>query len=73
MASKRANGEGNVILRSDGRWMGSLSVSRDIDGKPHRLTVYGSTQAEVVEKLKNLRQQRDTNAKSFVSKDSVAG
>jgi len=73
MARKRANGEGTIVLRSDGRWMGSLSVSRDVDGKAHRLTVYGSTQAEVVEKLKNLRQQRDTNAKSVVGKDTVAG
>ena len=73
MARKRADGEGTVTQRSDGRWMGRLSVSRDVDGKAHRLTVYGSTQAEVVEKLKNLRQQRDTNAKSVVSKDSVAG
>jgi integrase len=73
MASKRADGEGTVTQRSDGRWMGRLSVSSDVDGKAHRLTVYGSTQAEVVEKLKNLRQQRDTNAKSVVSKDSVAG
>ena len=73
MARIRSDGEGTFTQRSDGRWMGRLSVSRDVDGKAHRLTVYGSTQAEVVEKLKNLRQQRDTNAKSVVSKDSVAG
>jgi len=73
MARKRADGEGTVTQRSDGRWMGRLSVSRDVDGKAHRLTVYGSTQAEAVEKLKVLRMQRDTNAKSVVSKDSVAG
>lgn len=73
MARKRADGEGTITQRSDGRWMGRLSVSRDVDGKAHRLAVYGSTQAEVVEKLKNLRQQRDTNAKSVVGKDTVAG
>ena len=66
MARKRADGEGTITQRSDGRWMGRLSVSRDVDGKAHRLTVYGTTQAEVVEKLKNLRQQRDMNAKSVV-------
>ena len=53
--------------------MGRLSVSRDVDGKVHRLTVYGATQAEAVEKLKNIRQQRDINAKSVVGKDTVAG
>lgn len=73
MARKRADGEGTITQRSDGRWMGRLSVSRDVDGKAHRLAVYGSSQAEVVEKLKNLRQQRDTNAKSVVGKDTVAG
>ncbi len=71
--AKRADGEGTISQRADGRWMGRLSVSREIDGKVHRLTLYGSTQAEVVEKLKNLRQQRDTNAKSVVGKDTVAG
>ena len=71
--AKRADGEGTISQRADGRWMARLSVSRSVDGKSHRISVYGASQAEVVEKLKVLRQQRDTNAKSVVAKDTVAG
>lgn len=71
--AKRADGEGTISERADGRWMARLSVSRSVDGKSHRISVYGATQAEVVDKLKVLRQQRDTNAKSVVAKDTVAG
>ena len=73
MGRKRADGEGTVTQRADGRWMGRLSVSRSVDGKVHRVTVYGATQAEVVSKLQALRQQRDQNAKAIVGKDTVAG
>jgi integrase len=73
MARKRADGEGTVSQRADGRWMGRLSVSRDVDGKAHRLVVYGATQAEAVAKLQVLRQQRDINARAIVGKDTVAG
>jgi integrase len=73
MARKRADGEGTITRRSDGRWMARLSVPRSVDGKAHRIAVYGATQAEVVEKLKNLRQQRDLNAKSVIGKDTLSG
>ena len=52
MSKRRAAGEGNVRLRSDGRWEGRLYV----DGK--RLPVYGRTQAEAVVKLEELKQAR---------------
>ncbi len=73
MARKRADGEGTITQRSDGRWMARLSVPRAVDGKAHRIAVYGTTQAEVVQKLKNLRQQRDLNAKSIIGKDTLTG
>lgn len=72
MARKRADGEGTVSQRADGRWMGRLSISRDITGKVHRVSVYGATQAEVVSKIQALRQQRDLNAKSVIGKDTLA-
>lgn len=35
MAKKRANGEGNIRKRKDGRWEGRFTVSHDpITGKP---------------------------------------
>ena len=73
MATKRGTGEGNVYKRSDGRWVGRLSLGFDQDGKRLRKVVYGLTQKEVNGKLDNLKQQRKHGAKSIVGKDTLAG
>ena len=53
MAKKRANGEGNIRKRKDGRWEGRYTVGRDpITGKQIFKNVLGKTQAEVRKKLK---------------------
>ena len=53
MAKKRANGEGNIRKRKDGRWEGRFTVGHDpITGKQIIKSVLGKTQAEVKEKLK---------------------
>jgi len=53
MAKKRANGEGNIRKRSDGRWEGRYTAGYDPDtGKRINKNVLGKTQAEVKEKLK---------------------
>ena len=53
MAKKRANGEGNIRKRKDGRWEGRFTVGHDpITGKQITKNVLGKTQAEVKEKLK---------------------
>ncbi len=53
MAKKRANGEGNIRKRSDGRWEGRYTVGHDpVTGKQIFKNVLGRTQAEVKEKLK---------------------
>ena len=52
---KRANGEGSISKRSDGRWCGRLSVGRDESGKPKRLIVYGKTERAVAVQLHSLR------------------
>ena len=49
--AKRANGEGSIIKRRDGRWQASFSESRDSDGKLKRRYVYGKTKREVLDKL----------------------
>lgn len=74
MAKKatRANGEGTIFKRSDGRWVGRVSLGRDENGKRRQKTVYGTTQAEVVDKLDTVRQQAKLNIKAIVSKDSLA-
>ena len=70
---KRGTGEGTVFQRSDGRWVGRISLGFDQGGKRVQKTVYGLTQAEVNEKLDDLKQQRKHGAKSIVGKDTVAG
>ena len=52
MAKKRANGEGSIRKRSDGRWEGRYTLGYDENGKVKMKNVLGKTQAEVKEKLK---------------------
>ena len=52
MAKKRANGEGNIRKRKDGRWEGRFTAGHDpVTGKQIFKNVLGKTQAEVKEKL----------------------
>ena len=53
MAKKRANGEGNIRKRKDGRWEGRFTAGHDpATGKQVFKNVLGKTQTEVKEKLK---------------------
>ena len=53
MARKRANGEGSIRKRSDGRWEGRYVAGHASEtGKLIHKNVLGKTQAEVKEKLK---------------------
>ncbi len=53
MSKKRANGEGSIRKRKDGRWEGRYTAGRDPQtGKPIYKNVLGKTQGEVREKLK---------------------
>ena len=52
MAKRRANGEGNIRKRSDGRWEGRYTAGRDPDtGKVIYKNVLAKTQKECKEKL----------------------
>ena len=54
MAKRRANGEGSIRKRKDGRWEGRYTAGRDpVTGKVIYKNVLGKTQAEVKEKLKS--------------------
>ena len=54
MAKKRANGEGSIRKRSDGRWEGRYTAGRNLtSGKPIYKNVLGKTQTEVKEKTQN--------------------
>ena len=52
MAKRRANGEGSISKRKDGRWEGRYTVGYREDGKQIFKNVLAKTQAECKEKLK---------------------
>ena len=51
--SRRANGEGSIYQRKDGRWTGAVYVLNR-DGGRQRRQVYGKTRAEVAGKVADL-------------------
>ena len=52
--TRRANNEGSVYQRKDGRWCSQITVGYKTDGKPDRKTVYAWDQQELLQKLKTL-------------------
>ncbi|MFC9559599.1 tyrosine-type recombinase/integrase [Agromyces sp. NPDC056965] len=50
--TKRANGEGNVRKRTDGRWEARFTYADAATGEIRRGSAYGKTQAEVRAKMK---------------------
>lgn len=54
MAKKRANGEGTVRKRKDGRWEGFITVGHKNNGKPIIKSVCAKTQRELLPKLHKL-------------------
>lgn len=53
MPKRRANGEGSIRKRSDGRWEGRYTAGQDPEtGKPISRNVLGKTQVEVKDKLR---------------------
>ena len=63
MAKRRANGEGNLRKRKDGRWEGRYTAGHDPEtGKAIYRNVLGRTQAEAKAKLKEaIEMERDIN------------
>ena len=58
MAKKRANGEGSIRKRKDGRWEGRYTAGHDLEtGRAVYKNVLGKTQGEVKEKLKTALQE----------------
>ena len=73
MPKRRANGEGNIRKRKDGRWEGRYTAGYDPEsGKRIIKNVLGKTQAEVKEKLKD-RDQRKPTAGRIQSRDLHSG
>lgn len=58
MAQRRSNGEGTIRERRPGQFVGQIMLGYKENGKPNRVTVYGTTKREVGEKLRQLATQK---------------
>lgn len=58
----RANGEGTIRKRPDGRWEGKLTLDTWVGGKQQRKSVYGKTRAEAAQKLAELQVEHSKGA-----------
>ncbi len=58
MMARRANGEGSLYQRADGRWVAELDLGY-ANGRRRRRPLYGRTQAEVRAKLSAARHELD--------------
>ena len=59
--TRRANNEGSIYQRKDGRWAGTATVGYDNDGKIIRKTVYGKTRMEITKKMTELTRRIESN------------
>ena len=72
MAKKRANGEGSIRKRKDGRWEGRYTAGHNPEtGKSIYKNVLGRTQAEVKEKLKAAIKETQSLDQTKVGKYTV--
>ena len=66
MAKTRSNNEGNIKLRSDGRYEVRVTVDYDkMTGKPKRVSKYAKTKAEAVQLLNQMSFMNDTSPNTF--------
>ena len=62
MPKKRANGEGSIRKRKDGRWEGRYTAGNDpTTGKPIHKSVLAKTQSEDKEKLRQVYKKMGLN------------
>ncbi len=69
--TRRANNEGSIYKRKDGRWAGYVSIGFDESGKPLRKTIYGKSQTEVAKKLCEISGRIKSNSYDLVEKHNL--
>lgn len=70
--SKRANGEGNVRQRPNGRWEGRVSYVDPATDKRKSVSVYGATDKECRAELRKVRQRIEEGKPAKDSADTLA-
>ena len=73
MAKRRANGEGSIRKRKDGRWEGRYTAGRDLEtGKAITKNVLAKTQKECKEKLQKAIEENQHVDITRIGKYTVA-
>lgn len=70
--SKRANGEGNVRQRPNGRWEGRVSYVDPVTDMRKSVSVYGATAAECRKESKRVRGRIEEGKTAKDAPDTVA-
>ena len=70
--TRRANNEGSIYQRKDGRWAGTATVGYNNDGKIIRKTVYGKTRMEVTKKMTELTKRIESNNFDYVENHNLS-
>ena len=53
--TKRTNGEGSIFQRkSDGKWIGSITIGYDEKGRQKKKIIYGKNQTDVAKNLSEI-------------------
>lgn len=73
MAKHRANGEGMIRKRSDGRWEARYTDTREIDPKKRVKSIISKSQKVVVEKLKAALAEVDAGVPILTNNNSTVG
>lgn len=71
MARKRGNNDGSIRQRKDGLWEGRITIGVNSNGTQNRKSVYGSSQAEVQKKLRDILQKVEEGDYSEPSRMTV--
>ncbi len=69
--TRRANNEGSIFQRQDGRWVGMISLGYDDDGKQKRKAVYGKSKIEVSKKLAELTNRIVSDNYEYVENNTL--
>jgi integrase len=64
--TRRANNEGSIFKRKDGRWAGYISLGFDENGNAKRKIIYGKSQSEVAKKLTEISGRVKSNSYEIV-------
>ena len=70
--TRRAQGEGTIRQRPDGRWEARYTVGRDGSGKQVRRSIYGDTEKEVLKRLQQAQVDIENGTYSEPSKLTIS-